>query len=303
MAVDHGLERVAPGDEKDGGPSGDDARCARELREERHLAEERAAPEARQHHRLSAAVARSPRYFELAARDDVRRGLFLAFADHGVTRGHGHGVERGQEIVERFLAQRAEERKRRDPGRCFSCAVVGLPDRLDDLRRLRGERGPRQEGAERPELAELREQRRRLRVAEALGPLAERRRGLVEGLVDLGPERPEVADGRHRERQVALGDGLLNGELQALDRRAPPAHLIEQPGGDDQRARRPRSALEHGRAPAQGVLRLVGQEQRECVIERQIGGPGLGEVRRNGGGRSIAGHGASSGVSSCAPGP
>ncbi len=122
VRVDDRLERLAPGHEQDRGPRRGHARGAGQLREEGHLTEERPGREARQDERLAILLGRAPRHFELAARHDVGRGLFFAFPDHGVARGHGEGLERGEKSVQRLLAEGAEEGQRGDPRRRFGLA-------------------------------------------------------------------------------------------------------------------------------------------------------------------------------------
>src|ERR1019366_1033812 len=103
----------------------------------------------------------------------------------------------------------------------------------------------------------------------------------VEVVAHVDAERAEIADGRHGERQVRTVDRAANGEFEPFDGGLGPAHLLEQPAGDDEGARHRRGALHGGRRPAEGRLGFVRQQERERAVNRGVSGLGAGKIRRS----------------------
>jgi hypothetical protein len=78
-----------------------------------------------------------------------------------------------------------------------------------------------------------------------------------------------------------LFDGLKRSEPQTVDRGAKPTHALEQSRRDDDGARGGRRSLERRGTPSKGSFGVVGQKERQRVVER-TGGVGVGKRRRHG---------------------
>src|SRR5258708_4045392 len=156
-----GDERLSPRREEDRWASRRSTRRARELREQRHLAEERAATEACEgKNTIVFAVRSAPRNLHFAARDDVRGVAGFSLLDDPVAPGRVDHLKRPEYVDQRLLGERTEQRQRREPRLVRADRlVVGALGRLQNLRRLRRQRGAGQERAERTD--EIRGSRRR----------------------------------------------------------------------------------------------------------------------------------------------
>ncbi len=131
---------------------------------------------------LPSSSRRAAQDLELAARDDVRLRALFALLDDAMPGRHRDHLEGADQIAQRLLGHRAEERQRgREQDLRAGRVVVVALGRVDDLRRLRRERRAGEERAEGLEALEVRQGRGRR--------LGLRQRGRTPGRTRSRPRR------------------------------------------------------------------------------------------------------------------